>query len=182
MQNNTHTTQSNNPQHAQGGAIAFTKVNLPYGWLGNMSADPVVYRGKRYRTAEALFQSMRFEKHPAVQEAIRDCTSPMSAKMVAKKHRHLIEDTVERMGAEDVERMRLCIRLKVEQHPALKRLLLATGERLLVENVGTRRRVSDLFWGAYWDADQAAWVGENTLGKCWMDLRASLRTAAPQAA
>lgn len=182
MQKQTHTTQSKNPHVGSHGAIAFTKVNLPYGWLGNMSAEAVVYHGKRYRTAEALFQCMRFEGHPSIQEAIRDCPSPMSAKMVAKKHRHLIEDSVAHLWEEDVERMRLCIRLKLEQHPALKRMLLATGELLLVEDVGRRRGISALFWGAYWDADKKAWVGKNTLGRCWMECRTNLKPASLQAA
>jgi predicted NAD-dependent protein-ADP-ribosyltransferase YbiA (DUF1768 family) len=182
MTNHTHTAQTTQPQVGNNGTIAFTKVNLPYGWLGNMAAEPVVYQGKRYRTSEALFQCMRFEGHPAVQQAIRDCASPMAAKMAAKKHRHLIQGTVEFLGAEDVERMRLCLRLKVEQHSGIRRMFLATGDRLLVEDVSKRRGASALFWGAYWDAAQSVWVGQNTLGRCWMELRSNLQSAPLQAA
>ncbi len=35
--------------------IAFTKVDLPYGWLGNMSPHIVKYQNQWYRTAESLF-------------------------------------------------------------------------------------------------------------------------------
>jgi len=182
MTDNTHIAEKTQPLVGKNGLIAFTKVNLPYGWLGNMAAEPVVYQGKRYRTSEALFQCMRFEGHPAVQQAIRDCASPMAAKMTAKKHRQLIQGTVEFMGTEDVERMRLCLRLRVEQHSGIKRMLLATGERLLVEDVSKRRGPSALFWGAYWDAAQEVWVGQNTLGSCWMELRGNLASAPVQAA
>ena len=40
--------------------ISFSKVALPYGWLGNMAPYPIIYEGKRWRTIEALFQSLRF--------------------------------------------------------------------------------------------------------------------------
>ena len=39
--------------------IWFTKVNLPYGWLGNMAPYPVLHDGCRWLTTEALFQAMR---------------------------------------------------------------------------------------------------------------------------
>ena len=66
--------------------ITFTKNDLPYGWLGNMSAYPVRYRGKLYRTAEALFQALRF-RDEAVIEAIRANSSPFGAKLTAKANR-----------------------------------------------------------------------------------------------
>lgn len=147
-----------------------------------MSAHPVVYQGKRYRTTEALFQWLRFEGFPKVQEAILTCPSPMGAKMVAKKHRVLIQDAVSFLGAADIERMQLCLRLKVIQHPALGHMLVATENALLVENVGKRRRSSDLFWGAYWDEGRLEWVGENVLGACWMRLRSGLAAEARSAA
>ena len=40
--------------------IAFTRVKLPYGWLGNMAPYPVTWRGQSYRTTEAPYQAMRF--------------------------------------------------------------------------------------------------------------------------
>jgi predicted NAD-dependent protein-ADP-ribosyltransferase YbiA (DUF1768 family) len=39
--------------------IWFTKVNLPYGWLGNMAPYPVLHDGCSWLTTEALFQAMR---------------------------------------------------------------------------------------------------------------------------
>jgi predicted NAD-dependent protein-ADP-ribosyltransferase YbiA (DUF1768 family) len=66
--------------------IAFTKVKLPYGWLGNMSPFPIEHDGKTWRTTEALFQALRFEDEE-IRELIREQKSPMAAKMMAKKHR-----------------------------------------------------------------------------------------------
>ena len=65
--------------------IAFTKTKAPFGWLGNMSPFPITHEGKEWRTAEALFQALRFEDEE-IKEAIRAERSPMGAKMVAKKN------------------------------------------------------------------------------------------------
>ena len=34
--------------------IAFTKVNLPFGWLGNMS-HPLIHEGKQYRPCPSVY-------------------------------------------------------------------------------------------------------------------------------
>jgi predicted NAD-dependent protein-ADP-ribosyltransferase YbiA (DUF1768 family) len=41
--------------------IGFTKVDLPYGWMGNMAAYPLKYENKVWLTSEALFQALRFD-------------------------------------------------------------------------------------------------------------------------
>lgn len=93
--------------------ISFTKVALPFGWLGNMSPFPIEYGGKTWRTTEALFQALRFEDDE-IQEAIRAEKSPMGAKMKAKKHKAMM--TIIPMGDADIENMRFCVRLKFIHH------------------------------------------------------------------
>jgi N-glycosidase YbiA len=154
--------------------IAFTKVGLPYGWLGNMAPFPLVYDGQKYLTSEALFQCLRYEGFPEVQKQIRDCPSPMGAKMQAKKYKHLIAATVEMMGEEDIQRMLLCLRLKLATYRSLQAALLATGERVIIEDVGARASKSGKFWGAKWDEAQGQWVGQNVLGSLWMQIREEL--------
>ncbi len=156
--------------------IAFTKVKLPYGWLSNMAPYPVEYQGIQYRTTEALFQCMRFTDHPKVQEEIRAQKSPMAAKMIAKKHRALLNRGGSWDEAEEhIERMRICLKLKLEQHQELKKMLLDTGEATIVEDCTARPRGSAKFWGAVLENGQ--WVGRNALGKLWMELREELRRA-----
>ena len=150
--------------------IAFTKVALPFGWLGNMAPYPVTYGGKAWRTTEALFQALRFEDE-SIREAIRQEKSPMAAKMVAKRHKSQM--VVVPMGAADLDNMRLVLRLKLQAHPALRRQLLATGAARLVEDCSRRPHGSGLFWGAA--LREGRWVGENWLGRLWEELRASLR-------
>lgn len=64
---------------------------------------------------------------------------------------------------------RALLRAKAEQHEYVRRKLLATGERELVENSWR-----DGFWG--WGSNQGR---ENVLGRLWMEIRSELRGAEP---
>lgn len=150
--------------------IGFTKVALPYGWLGNMSPHPVEVDGKLWKTTEALFQALRFTDETII-EAIRAEKSPFSAKLVAKANRAAMKITP--CSEKDVENMRICLRLKVDQHPELILELKNTGDATLFEDVSSRGdRGSNLFWGA--KLINGELVGENTLGKLWMTMRTLL--------
>lgn len=151
--------------------IAFTKVKLPYGWLGNMSPYTVEYEGKTYRTTEALFQALRFHEYPEVAEEIRAQKSPMAAKLVAKKYREFMD-----AGEEvDNQRMLLCLKLKLDQHPELVQMLLDTGDARIIEDCTNRDRGSARYWGAVLVGDE--WQGKNVLGNMWMHLRTKIRNA-----
>lgn len=148
--------------------IGFTKVSLPYGWMGNMSPYPINYNSKEWRTTEALFQSMRFDNNDII-EAIRKEKSPMGAKFKAKANKHLMK--VEPMSEEDLDNMRICVHLKLEQHPDLIKKLIDTGDSYIFEDVSSRRsRSSSLFWGAYED-ELGKIIGDNHLGNILMDIR-----------
>lgn len=66
-----------------------------------------------------------------------------------------------------VSEMREILRLKADQHEYVRRKLLATGDRELVENSWR-----DDYWG--WGPNRD---GQNMLGKLWMEVRAELRAA-----
>ena len=146
--------------------IKFTKVSLPYGWLGNMAPFPVMYKGKKWLTIEALFQALRFEDEKIIEE-IRLEKSPMGAKMKAKKNKLLT--VVDPMSENDLENMRLCVKLKIEQHPKLLMQLLATNNQIIIEDIGKRNGERHKFWGA--KEVNGVWEGENMMGKIWMELR-----------
>ena len=163
--------------------IAFTKVAYPYGWLGNMSAYPVTYRGKEYRTTEALFQCLRFPHSSRIQESIRSLKSPMGAKMRTKTFRKQLRVPI--CDTRDLERMALCLRLKCKYHPELRDALLKTGDAHIIEDCTARPRDIEIdgknhanggpFWGARWNADTRKWDGQNALGVLWMRLRKRFR-------
>ena len=150
--------------------IRFTKVSLPYGWMGNMAPFPIVYNGKKWLTTEALFQALRFNNNEIIEE-IRSQKSPMGAKMKAKKNKLLY--LIEPMSEQDVENMKLCVRLKIEQHPLLKGQLLATGTMLIVEDIEKRSGARHFFWGA--KLINGVWEGNNMMGKIWMEYRDSIK-------
>lgn len=151
--------------------IAFTKTKLPYGWIGNMSPFPIQFGEDTYRTTEALFQALRFSDNE-IKALIRENKSPMGAKFVAKGR--VDEMTVKQLSDKDVMNMRMCVEMKLEQHPTLVTELLETGDALIVEDVTNRGdKGSNLFWGAMLVEDE--WVGQNVLGNIWMDVRKQLK-------
>lgn len=142
-----------------------------------MSAHPVEYQGKVWRTTEALFQALRFDRED-IREIIRSQLSPMAAKMMAKSHAGLMK--IVPRSSDDLALMKMILRLKVEQHPYLKRELLATGDALIVEDCSKRPNVSGLFWGAERAVDANGvewWRGSNNLGHLWVQVRDELKNA-----
>lgn len=146
--------------------ILFKKVREPFGWLSNMSPHAV----NDYRTAEAFFQASRFNS-VAIQRAIKDCTSPMTAKMIAKANASSMVITPR--SAEDLALMRRVVRAKIEQHDDLRIALLRTGNELIVEDVSARPNESGLFWGAV--PTNGGLRGQNHLGRIWMELRSEVK-------
>lgn len=153
--------------------IAFTKVRLPGGWMGNMSPHAVTADGREWRTCEALFQALRFPEGD-VRTSIWRAKSPMQAKIIAKGN--LDKMVVRRYSQRDVRNMLQVLRLKIEQHPDLGTLLDQTGNALLVEDVTSRMGGSGLFWGAA--KFEWGWEGRNWLGGLWMELRDERRGVA----
>jgi len=150
--------------------IAFTKVVLPYGWLGNMAPFSVKHETGTYKTAEHLFQCLRLPlDHPGRQE-IKDQKSPMAAKMVSKKY---VEDfIVVPCSEEDVQNMLMVLRAKLKTNPHLAMLLKDSGNATIIEDCTKRQHGSGLFWGAA--RINGEWKGENVLGKLWMMIRNDL--------
>ena len=150
--------------------ISFTKVKLPYGWLGNMAAYPIEYNNRRWKTSEALFQALRFNDD-MIREKIRMEPSPMGAKMRAKSFRNLY--AIAPMSDDDIANMKICLNLKFTQHKDLRAKLLKTLDHIIVEDIGKRRGIRHEFWGAY-IADQNKWLGKNKIGELLMELRKEL--------
>jgi ribA/ribD-fused uncharacterized protein len=147
--------------------IRITKVREENGWLHCMSPHPIEYQSNKFRTAEALFQWMRFKDHPLVQKKILEQKSPMAAKMMARKNRALLNRGEKWDEApEDIDLMKKCLELKFEQHPELVEKLV---------DCTTHDRESSRFWGAVLIND--VWHGENKLGKLIMELREKLNSS-----
>jgi ribA/ribD-fused uncharacterized protein len=163
--------------------IAFTKVKLPYGWLGNMSPHNAAWHGLTFRTAEAAFQASRFEAQSPVVEKILKEKSPMGAKMVAKKHAS--DMVVTHCSQEDIQNMYYVLLTKLALNPELRDLLLETGDAAIIEDCSNRKHGSGLFWGAarcenpqtlkWFVKAEGNWEGTNVLGNLWMLIRSRLK-------
>jgi ribA/ribD-fused uncharacterized protein len=153
--------------------LLIKKVKEENGCFSCMSPHPIVHSGRTYKTCEALFQSLRFQGHPEIQNLIQEQLSPMGAKMKARKNRDLLERGKKWDEAPaDIPLMKECLRLKLEQHPEIKEALLKTGDATIIEDCTTHDRESARFWGMVYKNGE--WIGENILGKLWMELRNEL--------
>ena len=165
--------------------ILIRGVHEDWGCLGNMSPHPVLFQNPtrrtqtRWKTAEHLFQFLRFADTPEnedIRRAIWEQPSPIAAKRIAKRLIYRPRRIVESMSEQDVANMRLVLRLKFQQHLDVRDLLLlSTGDEEIIENCTTRPRGSGLFWGAEENSDGTR-NGKNVLGELLMELRVELRS------
>lgn len=147
--------------------VSFTKVKLPNGWLGSMSAHPVVLDDVRWFTAEHAFQANRLPLGHQMRGVLQMMKSPMTAKMLIKPYRG---DFLHEPGSDaDLDLMRRVLRAKLATNPQLWPLLEQTGTAVIVEDVTARNHGSGPFWGAALIDGQ--WIGENWLGRLWMEIR-----------
>lgn len=138
--------------------------------LSNFSAFTLEWEGLRFDTLEAAYHWEKFRAYsfvPArteVQEAIRLAPSAHEAFKIAQEQAFRRVPDWDRVK---VDTMKCLLMAKVYQHEYVRRKLLATGERELVENSWR-----DDFWG--WGPNRD---GQNMLGKLWMEVRAEIRAA-----
>jgi hypothetical protein len=98
---------------------------------------------------------------PEIQEKMRLAISAHEVFYLARD----FEDK-KRIDWNDVryECMKQILRLKVEQHPYVKKKLLASGDLIIIEDSWR-----DAAWG--WGPDRD---GQNLLGKAWMEIRSEI--------
>ena len=134
--------------------------------LSNFSSFTLMWKGIRFDTSEAAYH---WEKFPGgggdaqlARYFIETAPSAHEAFKIAernKAHRRPDWDEVK------VDIMRDILRAKAQQHEYVRRKLLATGDRELIENSWR-----DGYWG--WGPNRD---GKNMLGRLWMEVRAELR-------
>jgi ribA/ribD-fused uncharacterized protein len=141
--------------------------------LSNFSAFTLLWRGFRFGTSEAAYHFEKFF-YPGngivanlVADQIKNSISAHDAFKIAERHK-----PHRRPNWDDVKVaiMRDILRAKVDQHEYVRRKLMVTGNRELVEDSWR-----DDFWG--WGPNRD---GKNWLGKLWMEIRSELRAVTPQ--
>lgn len=132
--------------------------------LSNFSAFTLQWRGLRFDTSEAAYHYEKFEGTDSeVQAMILEAPSAHQAFKIAESQKMFRRQD---WDAVKVGIMRDILRAKVQQHEYVRRKLLETGDRELVEDSWR-----DDFWG--WGPNRD---GENMLGRLWMEVRAELKT------
>ena len=144
--------------------ILFYDRGKPYFELTNFSDHAIVIGGKYYPTSEHFFQAQKlrgtiFEddicKLPRPRQAFEYPRQPHVSPWI-RHDWHAVKDSI----------MFETLHLKFTQHLELKKLLLETGQRRLVEH-----SPYDSYWGDGGDGN-----GLNRLGELLMDLRTVLRS------
>lgn len=129
--------------------------------LSNFSAFKLMWKVVLFDTSEAAYHWEKFPGLP-IQNDIVNAMSAHDAFKLAEQYR-----SARRKDWDDVKVgiMRDILRAKAQQHEYVRRKLLATGSRELIENSWR-----DDFWG--WGEQRD---GKNMLGKLWMEIRSELR-------
>jgi len=135
--------------------------------LSNFSSFSLEWCGHRFPTVEHAYHWLKFIDSNDLQQSICDAPSAHKAFKIAQENKD------RRRSDWDAVKVPLMYRLlhaKAAQHEYVRRKLLATGDRELVENSWR-----DDFWG--WGPNRD---GQNKLGKLWMEVRAELRATGEQ--
>ena len=132
--------------------------------LSNFSAFQLEWRDRRFQTSEHAYHCEKFSPGSYAYDLIRTAPSAHEAFKFAEKY-----SSQRRADWDDVKVniMRDILRAKADQHEYVRRKLLATEDRELIEDSWR-----DDFWG--WGPNRD---GKNMLGRLWMEIRSELRSA-----
>lgn len=141
--------------------IYFYSRSSEYGWLSNFSPHGFELDGLYWPTVEHYFQAMKFPGD-TIQEKIRRLSSPKEAKKLGRTRMVPIRPDWEHVKEEV---MHYAVKAKFIAHEDIRRMLLDTGERTLIENAP-----GDYYWGC-----GKTGTGRNRLGVILEQVRRELR-------
>lgn len=131
--------------------------------LSNFSSFEVCWGSTWFKSAEHLYHWLKFDwNYPNIRHDIINAHSAHHAFEIAQMNKQY---RVSNWDGIKLVRMKQILTLKLQQHEYVRRKLLQTGDRILVEDSWR-----DSLWG--WGPNKD---GENLLGKLWMELRDDLR-------
>ena len=111
-------------------ALRFYSLREPFGEFSNFSRHGIELVGVWWMTTEHYFQAQKFEDS-AYREQIRTASDPKRAADLGRSHDHPLRADWEQVKDEV---MRHAVLTKFQTHPALRDLLLSTGDKPIVEN------------------------------------------------
>lgn len=140
--------------------IKFYSTNDTYGEFSNFALYPIKLKGKIWPTTEHYFQGQKFggTEH---ENKIRKAPNPMKAAQLGRTRKVRIRKNWDNMK-DNV--MYDALKAKFTQYQELRKLLIETGDKILIEHTE-----NDSYWGDGGDGS-----GKNRLGKLLMRLRTEL--------
>lgn len=148
--------------------VTFRSTKEVFGGLSNMASGYTIFvNGIRILSSEALYQALKFTNHPEIQNEIISQNSPMTAKMISRKHNDLARSDWNDIR---IDVMYWCLQVKLSQNWDLfSKVLLSTRDKPIVEY--SRK---DKIWGAM-DLGNNQLEGVNALGRLLMKLRDNMK-------
>ena len=144
--------------------IRFFAQSATHREFSNSAPFAIDLDGTRWATVANYYQAQKFID-PDLRQSIGQAEQPIIAKTLADANKGAIRPDWDAIKDEVMYR---AVRRKFELHPALKAMLLATGEEDIAE-----ANPADSYWGVGRDG-----AGLNKLGKIMTRIRAELRAAA----
>lgn len=130
-------------------------------FLSNYHVCEIIYDGRVYSSTESAYQSAKFPDSLRKQFVY---LSPLEAKKLGNSLK-MNKEQIERWNMKRLDVMREVCEYKFFNHPELRTMLLATGDKYLEET----NYWGDTFYGVYKSK------GENHLGKILMDIRNKIK-------
>jgi len=129
--------------------------------FSNFSSFKLNWKGVDWMTSEHAYHAEKFEDSKIL-EQLKNTRSAHDAMKLAYANKDKYRKDWDEIRLEMMKKILLA---KVEQHPYVKKKILESGDRELVENSWR-----DSYWG--WGPNKD---GENHLGKLWMEVREEVR-------
>ena len=126
--------------------------------FSNFSSFKLNWNGYDWMTSEHAYHSEKFINNPKIIEQLKQSRSAHDAMVIAYANKNKYRDDWDEIK---LDIMKSILTAKVEQHPYVKKKLLESGDKELIENSWR-----DDFWG--WGQNKD---GQNHLGKIWMKVR-----------
>ena len=132
--------------------------------LDNFSAFGFEMNGEYFQTSEHAFQYLKFvDTNKEIANKIKESFSPNDARNIAHENKEYRLSNWTDVKYQNMEKV---LRLKVEQNPIVKDVLLNTKDYIIAENCIDE----DTDWGL--DSNNQ---GDNNLGKIWMKIRDDIK-------
>lgn len=131
--------------------------------LENFSAFGLTMDGKYFKTGEHAFQYLKYDSEEIRKEIINS-NNPYDARVIGGEYRL---KRIENWSEVKYQYLEKVFELKARQDPIVKKCLMKTGDYTICEFCVDE----DTEWGL----DKNG-IGENRLGKAWMNVREKLRS------